>query len=30
MADIKLIEKDPYAPIKYQYEIAEVLYRDSP
>ena len=27
MADIKLIEKDPYAPIKYQYEIAEILYR---
>jgi spermidine synthase len=27
MADIKLFEKDPYAPIKYVYQIDEVLYR---
>jgi spermidine synthase len=27
VADIKLFEKDPYAPIKYTYQIDEILYR---
>lgn len=27
MAEIRLFEKDPYAPIKYTYEVSEVLYR---
>jgi len=27
MAEIKLFEKDPYAPIRYVYEVSEVLYR---
>ncbi|NOZ01738.1 MAG: polyamine aminopropyltransferase [Deltaproteobacteria bacterium] len=27
MADIRLFEKDPYAPIRYVYEIDQVLYR---
>jgi spermidine synthase len=27
MADVRLFEKDPYAPIQYSYEVTEVLYR---
>lgn len=27
MADLRLFEKDPYAPIQYSYEVTEVLYR---
>jgi spermidine synthase len=27
MADVRLFEKDPYAPIQYTYEVTDVLYR---
>jgi len=27
MADLRLFEKDPYAPIQYTYEVTDVLYR---
>lgn len=27
MADVRLFERDPYAPVQYSYEVGEVLYR---
>ena len=27
MADVRLFERDPYAPVQYSYEVSEVLYR---